>query len=92
MENDQLREAWSKTQRWYQEAKGHQAPPTREQLEHTSTLREDLYMRLPPEGEPLSILVQPVSIADGPTEGEEIAAAVRNLWSDQAGGPLGMKA
>ena len=27
MSNNQVRELWSKTQRWYQEAKGHQVPP-----------------------------------------------------------------
>ena len=47
---DQLREAWSKTQMCYREAKGHQAPPISEQLEQTSTLREDIYRRRPPEG------------------------------------------
>ena len=40
---NQVREAWIKTQRWYQEAKGHQVPPTSEQLNKTSTLREDFY-------------------------------------------------
>ena len=40
--NDELREAWIKTQRWYQEAKGHQVPPTSEQLDQTSTLWEYL--------------------------------------------------
>ena len=25
--NDKVREAWSKTQKWYQEAKGHQVSP-----------------------------------------------------------------
>ena len=88
----QLREAWSKTQSWYQEANGHRDPPTSEQLEQTSNLREDLYRRRPLEGEPLPILVQPVSISDRPLEGEEIAAAVRKLRSGRAGGPLVMKA
>ena len=36
---DQLREAWSKTKRWYQESKGHRSLTTSEQLEQTSTLR-----------------------------------------------------
>ena len=38
----------------------------------TSTLREDLYSRRPPEGEPLPILAQPISIVEGPPEGEYI--------------------
>ena len=74
-----MRELWSKIQRWYQETKVHPTPPTREGLEHTSILREDLYRRRLPEGEVISILVQPVIIADGPPEGEEISVAVRRL-------------
>ena len=66
--NDQVREAWSKNQRWYREAKGHQVPPTSEQLDQTSTLLEDLYRNRPLEGESIPILVQPVSIEDGPPE------------------------
>ena len=89
---DQLREVWNKTQRWYREAKGHQYIPTREQLDQTSTLWEYLYRRLPPEGAPIPILVQPVSISGGPTEVGEIMATVRKLWLGRAGGPLGMKA
>ena len=37
--NDKVREAWSKNQRCYQETKGHQVPPTSENLNQTSTLR-----------------------------------------------------
>ena len=76
---DQVREAWSKTQRWYQEAKGHRVYPTSEQLDQTSTLRENLYRQRPPEGEIIPILVQPVSTEYRPTEVGEIAAAVRKL-------------
>ena len=90
--NDQVIEAWSKPQRWYQESKGNQVPPTSEQLDQTSTLQEDLYRKHPPREEIITILVQPVSIADGPTEAEEILVAVRKLRSDRAGEPLGMKA
>ena len=35
VETDQMREEWSKIQRWYQEANGHPTPPTRKGLEHT---------------------------------------------------------
>ena len=49
-------------------------------------------MQCPPEGEPLPILVQPVSIADGPPEGGEIVATVRELRLGRVGGPSGMKA
>ena len=90
MADDQLREVWSKIQMWYQEAKGHQTPPTIEGLEYTSTLSEDLFRRRPPEGEATPILVQPVCIADGPPEGEEIASAVRKLRAGRAKGPSGM--
>ena len=38
----QTRDAWSKIQQGYQQAKGHPKPLTREGLDHTSTLREDL--------------------------------------------------
>ena len=89
---NQLREAWSKIQRWFREAKGHRAPPTSERLDQTSTLREDIYSKHPPEGAPLPILVQPVIIADGPPEVGEIVAAVRKLRSGRVGGPSGMKA
>ena len=64
--NDKVREAWSKTQWWYQEAMGHRVPPTSEQLDQTSTLREDLYRHCPPEDESIPTLLQPVSIKDGP--------------------------
>ena len=64
--NDQVREAWSKNQWLYREAKGHQVPPTSEQMDQNSTLREDIYMKRPPEGEIIQILVQTVSIEDVP--------------------------
>ena len=44
-----------------------------EGLEHTSTLRKDLYRRSPTEGKAIPILVQPVDIPDRHPEGEEIA-------------------
>ena len=40
----------------------------------------------------ISIIVQPVSIKYGPPEVGKIAAAVRKLQPDRAGGPSGMKA
>ena len=92
MSNDKLREAWGKTKRWYQESKVHRVPPTSEQLEQTATLQEDFYTQRPTEGESIPILVQPVSIADGPPGVREIAAAVRKIRSDRARGPSGMKA
>ena len=64
--NSQVREAWSRTQWWYQEAKGHRVPHTSEHLDQTSTLWEELYRHRPLEGEIIPILVQPVSIKDGP--------------------------
>ena len=85
--NDQVRDAWIKTQWWYQEAKGNRVPPTSEHLDQTSTLQEDLYRQCPPEGEKIPILVQPYSIQDGPPEVGEIAAAVRKLRLGRAGGP-----
>ena len=45
VEADQMREAWSKIHRWFQQAKGHTTTLNREGLEQTSTLREDLYRR-----------------------------------------------
>ena len=92
MDKDDLREAWSKIQRCYQLDKVDPDPHTIEFLEQTSNLREDLYRRCPPEGGALPILVQPVRIADNPSEGEEIAAAVRKLQTERAGGPSVMKA
>ena len=92
MSINQVIYAWSKTKRWYREAKEHQVPPTSEQLDQTSTLREDLYRHRPPEDESITILVQPVSIKDGPPEVGNIAAAVRTLRSIRSGGPSGMKA
>ena len=79
-------------QSWYQEAKGHQTPPTRDVLKQTSNLRGDLYRQLPLEGEPMPILVQKVSFTDGPPEGEKIAFLVRKLLAGRTGGTLGMKA
>ena len=74
-----MRKAWSKMQRWYLESKVHQYPLTREGLEHTSTLREDLYRQQPPEGEAIPILVQPARIVDDTPEWGEISVAVRIL-------------
>ena len=63
--NNQVREAWSKTQRWYRVSKGHLVPPTSEQLDQTSNLWEHLYMQRPLEGESIPILLQPLRINDG---------------------------
>ena len=73
----QTREAWSKIQRWYQQVKVHLSPPTREGLDHTSTLKEELYMRHLMEGESIPILVQPAETIDGPPvkEGYTIGSA-----------------
>ena len=38
-------------------------------------------MRRPPEGDPLPIMVQPVSITYRPPEAEEITAEVWELWT-----------
>ena len=73
-------------------SQGSPSYPTREGLEQTSTPREDLYRWQPLGGEPIPILVQPVSIAEGPLEGEEITAEVRKIRTGRAGGPSGMKA
>ena len=92
MSNDHLREDWIKPKRWYQEVKGHQAPPTSEGLEQTATLQEDLYRQRLPEGESLPIMMQLVSIADGTPKGEEIMVSVQKLRTGRAGEPSGMKA
>ena len=68
MLNNQVREPWSKTKGWYREAKGQRFPPTRDHVDKTSTLWEELYRHCPPEGEIIPILVQPLSIEDGPPE------------------------
>ena len=47
-------------------------------------------MQRPPEGESITILVQPLSIEDVPPEVGETAAAVRKLWSERTGGPSGI--
>ena len=64
---------------------------TREGLEQTSTLRKVLYRRRPPDGEPIPILVQMVSIAGGPPKVEYIEFAVRKLRAGHAGGLSVMK-
>ena len=61
---------------WYRQVKCHTPTLNKEGLEHTSTMREDLYRKRPPEGEATPILVQPAEIPDGPPEGEEIAVSV----------------
>ena len=68
MSNNQVREPWSKTKGWYREDKGQRFPPTRDHVDKTSTLWEELYRHRPPEGEIVPILVQPLSIKDGPPE------------------------
>ena len=74
-----MREAWSKIHRCYRKENVHPTTPTREGLEQTSTLREDIYRRRPQEGEAIPVLVQQVSITDGTMEGEEVAVAVKIL-------------
>ena len=71
---------------------GKPVPSTSEQLYQTSTLREDLYRHHPPEVESIPILVQSVSIGDGPPDIGDIVVTVRKLRSGRAGGPSGMKA
>ena len=88
--NNKTREAWRKIKRWYQEVNSCQAHPTREGMEQNSTLQEDIYRRRPPEGEPIPILLQMLSIVDGTPEGGEIAASVHKLRAGRAGGPSGM--
>ena len=80
-------EAWSKIHRWYRQAKGNPTPPTREVMEHTSTLREDLYKQCPSEGEATLIIVKPSMISDRPPEGEDISLTVRRLRTGRAEGP-----
>ena len=71
---------------------GQGPPSTREGLDHTSTLSEDIYRRRPPEFMPILILAQPAEIPDEPPGGEEIAVAVRGLCTGRAGGPSGVRA
>ena len=85
------RKAWITIQPRYIQAKGNPAPLTREWMEHTSTLREDLYMCHPTEGEAISIVVQPAYIVDGPLERDYIVVALQGLIAEQAGGSSGMR-
>ena len=89
--DDQTREAWIKIQRWYQQANGHPTSPTREVLEYTSTLREDLYRRHPPEGDAIQILVKPENITDNTQEEKEILVAERRQQTGLVGGPSGIR-
>ena len=89
---DQMREVWSKIQRWFNQAKGHPPPLTREGLERTSTLREDIYRRCPPEGEEIPILVQLARVADDIPEREDIAVAVQRLKMGREGNPSRIRA
>ena len=92
LEAGQTRELWITIQKWYEQAKDHLLPPTREGLEHTSTLSEDLYRRFSLEGTIILILLQPTNIPNGPPEGEEIAVSVWGLHTGWTGGPSGMRA
>ena len=65
----QTRGVWRKIQRWYEQAKGHPQTSTREILEHTSTLRDYLYIQYNLEGKAIPILVKLVKIFDRPLEG-----------------------
>ena len=77
--------------RWYRQAKGHPIPPNKEGLEHTSTLRDNLYRRRPIEGKAIPILVQPQKIADYTMEGGEITVAVRRVQMGRVGGLSAMR-
>ena len=58
VESEHTRESWSNIQKWCRQANGNPTYPTREGLDHTSTLREDLYRKSPLEGKAIPILVQ----------------------------------
>ena len=85
------REAWDIIQRWYQKSKYHPTLPTIEEMDHTSTLREELYRRHPPEGASILILVQTAEMEDDPPGGQDIAVEVWVLHMGREGGPSGMR-
>ena len=58
-------------------------------LEQTSTLRDNLYRQIPPEGAEIPILLQPEEIHNGSPEGEEIVVAVQGLCMGRVGGLYG---
>ena len=71
---------------------GQGTPSIREGLDHTSTLREDIYRQRPAEGASIPILAQPAEIPDEPPGREETEVSVRGLHTGRAGGTSGMRA
>ena len=87
---DQKREAHRKIQRWYQQSKGHPTPPTREGMDNTSILKENLYMWCSLEVEAILAQLQLEMIADDTLEGEDITMAVWRQQMGRAVGPSGI--
>ena len=60
-------------------------PPWLVTLEAVTKYRIDLYRRVPPLGEPIPILVEPVNVADGVLAEEDIKWSTRQVFTNQDG-------
>lgn len=86
-----LQGAWRTLKAWYKHSCGRAPRPTREDLAKVSAEYAALYTAEPCQGQPVPILVAPVSVNDEiPTE-EEIEEAVTRQKTKKAAGPSGMR-
>jgi hypothetical protein len=86
-----LQESWRLMQAWYREASDRPQRPSRGDLDAVTLERQDLYLREPPPGDPIPVLVGHFNISDAVPSEEEIAAAVRRLPRGKAPGPSAMR-
>ena len=92
LEAFRVKELWDHLARWYRQAQGKQAHPTREGLDQESAVRVELYRLRPPARLKVPILVQPAEVNDDvPTEAEG-ELAVRGIKGGRAGVPSDMRA
>ena len=76
--------------RWYYQAWGKHAHPTREGLNQESVFRAELYKCRIPARLKVPILVQPAAVNDDVPTVAEVKMLVRGLKGGRAVGPFGM--
>ena len=86
-----IQEAWHRIKGWYKAAVDRTPPPTRVTLERITAERVSLYSYVPPPGENIPIYIKPLLVDDLVPEEDEIEWAVKQLYNNRSGGPLGMQ-
>ena len=87
-----VQEAFCHLKGWYRVASKTQAKPCYWTMVRQTSERVDLYARRQSPGDPLPVLVDPVSINNNPPEDGKIWSAVARLSNGRAAGASGMRA